>query len=173
VYEGFGVSVVSGGRLLEGRRGLAGELGHVTVEPEGKVCGCGNRGCLETVATDAAMARAVSKRVRKELTMPDIVKLAGERKIEVGAELAATLGYLAIGVAGAINVFNPEAVLVCSRMFELGEGVFGEFKKMVEGRAIRPLVEDCQIVKVGPIGPLGAVAVVLDHLAAGVGPVVG
>src|SRR5689334_23310028 len=61
VYEGFGVSIVSGGRLVVGRDMMAGELGHVTVDLNGIKCGCGNTGCLETVATDPAFARAVSR----------------------------------------------------------------------------------------------------------------
>src|SRR5205807_5237105 len=52
VSEGLGVGVVNGGRILEGHSGLGGELGHVTVDIHGEPCGCGNHGCLETVATD-------------------------------------------------------------------------------------------------------------------------
>src|SRR5262249_34662305 len=48
VATGVGLSVMSGGRLLTGHSGLAGEIGHITVEADGRQCGCGNRGCLET-----------------------------------------------------------------------------------------------------------------------------
>jgi N-acetylglucosamine repressor len=62
VSTGLGLGVVIGGRLLEGHSGIAGELGHITVDPNGRLCGCGNYGCLETLATDSALARAISDR---------------------------------------------------------------------------------------------------------------
>ncbi|HXX95348.1 MAG TPA: ROK family transcriptional regulator, partial [Planctomycetota bacterium] len=75
VSTGLGLGVWSGGRLLEGATGLAGELGHVTVEPEGRPCGCGNVGCLETVATDSALARRVSERLRRTVSIDEAVRL--------------------------------------------------------------------------------------------------
>ncbi len=56
VSTGLGLAVMSGGRPLLGHSGLAGELGHLTIDPQGIRCGCGNRGCLETLATDSALA---------------------------------------------------------------------------------------------------------------------
>lgn len=172
VYEGFGVSVISGGRTMEGRRGLAGELGHVTVDLNGEPCGCGNRGCLETVATDAAMARAVSKRLRRPLEVEDVIRLARAGEIDVSIELERTLAYLAVGVAAAVNLFNPEAVLVCSRMFELDPAAFDRLKAMAAARAIRPLMEDCRILRADPSGPLGSVASIIHHLTNSLGPAV-
>ena len=58
VSSGVGMGVMSGGRLVRGHSGFAGEIGHITVEPKGRPCGCGNRGCLETVASDTALAGA-------------------------------------------------------------------------------------------------------------------
>ena len=52
VSSGVGMGVMSGGRLVRGHSGFAGEIGHITVAPNGMICGCGNRGCLETVASD-------------------------------------------------------------------------------------------------------------------------
>jgi DNA-binding MarR family transcriptional regulator len=56
VSTGLGLGVMSGSRLLTGSNGLAGELGHLRIDPAGARCGCGNRGCLETLATDSALA---------------------------------------------------------------------------------------------------------------------
>ena len=62
VSAGLGLGVMSGGELLSGHSGMAGEFGHITVDPNGSRCGCGNRGCLETLATDAALVRLISER---------------------------------------------------------------------------------------------------------------
>jgi N-acylmannosamine kinase len=56
VSTGVGGGIVQGGRLLEGRRGSAGSIGHVLADPAGPVCGCGQRGCLEAVASGPAIA---------------------------------------------------------------------------------------------------------------------
>ena len=75
VSTGVGMGVMSGGRLLRGHRGFAGEIGHVTVVPGGRRCGCGNRGCLETVVSDSAFARMISKRVGRRLDVEDSIAL--------------------------------------------------------------------------------------------------
>src|SRR5262249_42512340 len=71
ISEGLGLGVMLNGQILEGHSGMAGELGHVTVELNGRKCGCGNRGCLETVATDTALAAAVSKRLGRKVTVEE------------------------------------------------------------------------------------------------------
>ena len=72
VYEGFGASIVANGRPLSDSGGMAGEVGHFPVQRDGKPCGCGNRGCLETVATDPAFAAAVSRRLGRRLTLSQV-----------------------------------------------------------------------------------------------------
>ncbi|HEV3049984.1 MAG TPA: ROK family transcriptional regulator, partial [Longimicrobium sp.] len=71
VSTGVGLGVMSGGRLLAGHSGLAGEVGHVTVELDGRLCGCGNHGCLETVACDTALAWAVSQRLGRRVDIEE------------------------------------------------------------------------------------------------------
>ncbi len=64
VSTGVGGGIVSGGRLLDGALGNAGHIGHVTVEPEGRACGCGARGCLEAEASGSAIARITGRHPR-------------------------------------------------------------------------------------------------------------
>ena len=75
VSTGIGLGVMSGGRLLTGHSGLAGELGHVTVQMDGRPCGCGNRGCLETVASDAALAWLVGQKLGRKITVEETIAL--------------------------------------------------------------------------------------------------
>ncbi len=84
ISEGLGVGVVHGGHILEGHSGLGGELGHITVDIHGKPCGCGNRGCLETVATDTALAAAISSRTDRKLTIEEVVELLQRRRGDGG-----------------------------------------------------------------------------------------
>jgi N-acetylglucosamine repressor len=171
VYEGFGVSVVTGGRLLEGHDGLAGEFGHIVVEPEeGERCGCGNRGCLETVATDAAFARAVSRRVGRPMRVEEVVRLAAAGELDVREELGRALSYLATGIGAAINVFNPQAVLVVSRMLDADAGALDRLRELTAQRCLGPLLSRCRIERVGPNPELAAVAGIIRHLTDALGP---
>ena len=172
IYEGFGVSIVSGGRLIQGKEKMAGELGHVTVDLNGQRCGCGNTGCLETVATDAAFARAVSKRLGEAMEVEQIIHLAQEKKIDVSAELERTLDYLAVGIAAVINIFNPEAVLVCARILDLDGGVFERLNEKVARRALKPLMSCCRILRAEGNIRQGAIAGIIHHLTRALGPMI-
>ena len=173
IYEGFGVSVMTGGRLLEGSRGLAGELGHITVERDGQRCGCGNRGCLETVATDAAFARLVGKRVGKKLEVEEIVARAASGDLDVRAELDQTLDWLAVGLAAAINLFNPQAILLTSRMLDADPRAFDRLKAMTAAHALKAMADDCRILRVRENVRQGVVAAIISHLTHSLGPAVG
>ncbi len=171
VYEGFGVSTVSGGRLIHGHEHMAGEMGHVTVDLDGEKCGCGNTGCLETVATDAAFARAVSRRLGKKLEVEEIVTRANAGQLDAGPELSRTLEYLGVGIAALINIFNPEAVLVCARMLDASPDAFEQLEEVVRRRALAPLLRNCRLVRAEGDTRQGAIASIIHHLTHALGPV--
>ena len=171
VYEGFGVSMVSGGRLLLGHEHMAGEMGHTTVDLDGELCGCGNHGCLETVATDVAFAKAIARRLGRKLEVEQIVTLARAGELDPEPELSQTLEYLGVGLASLVNIFNPEAVLVCSRMFDAKPGAFAQLQTIVKRRALAPLVRHCTIVRAEGNTRQGAIASIIHHLTHALGPV--
>ncbi len=171
-YEGFGVSIVSGGRLVQGHRNLAGEVGHVTVDLNGSRCGCGNSGCLETVATDAALARLASNRLGHHVEIEEIIQTARSKPIHLPAEFEKTLDYLSVGIAAVINIFNPEAVLVGARLFDVEDDAFTRLNEKIAKRALRPLMKDCRVLRARGDTQLGAIAGIIHHLTRGLGPVV-
>lgn len=169
-YEGFGVSIVSGGRLVEGTDGMASEMGHITVDLHGEPCGCGNRGCLETVATDPAFARRISKRLGRPVEVEEAVRLVHDGKVAAADDVAITLDYLSVGVAAAINIFNPEAVLLCSRLLDLGPETMSVLRAKVAARALPPLMRSCQILRAEGNTRKGAIAAIVHHLTHALGP---
>ena len=171
-YEGFGVSIVSGGRLIEGKDGMAGEMGHVTVDLKGSTCGCGNRGCLETVATDAAFSKAISKRLGRHVEIEDIIRLVANQELDASAELEKMLSYLAVGVAAAINIFNPEAVLVCSRTLDVCSTAWDTLRDKVRERALQPLSHSCKLIRAEGNTRQGACAAIVYHLTHELGPLI-
>jgi predicted NBD/HSP70 family sugar kinase len=164
VSTGLGLGVMSGGQLLTGHSGLAGELGHITVDPDGLPCGCGNTGCLETVATDSALCRLVSQRLGLTLNIEDIVQRVQAGELDVREELQRTGEYLAIAIAAAINVFNPSTLLIHGRLFELGEDVFARITQRARQRSLQPSQVDCRLLRARGSKRKGAIAGMLQHL---------
>ena len=171
VTSGFGMGAFTGGQLLDGQHGLAGEIAHITVEPQGgRVCGCGNLGCLETVATDMALTHYVSKRVGKELDFDAIKELVKQGELDITPELDRTIEFLGIGVAAAINIFNPSNIFISSRLFDLQDDVFSRMCELAKNRALKPSSSSCEIERSKGNKYLGAVAGIINHLANGLGP---
>jgi N-acetylglucosamine repressor len=169
-YAGFGTAAVVDGRLLHGQDHLAGELGHITVDRNGIQCGCGNIGCLETVGTDAAFAQGVSRRLNESLDIEQILQRVRENNLDVKRELNETLDYLAIGIAAAINIFNPEAVLVCAKMLDAAPEALANLSDRVKRRTLGPLMKNCRVLRAKGDTRQGAVAGIIHHLTHALAP---
>jgi predicted NBD/HSP70 family sugar kinase len=124
--SGVGAGVFCNGELLSGHSGFAGEIGHITVERDGTLCGCGNRGCLETVASDS-----VYRRLRAKLS----AARAAERVMQ----------YQAIGVAAAINLFNPSQVCVHSALTAEVPDYLERLTALTAVRTLAPAFRACRI----------------------------
>jgi N-acetylglucosamine repressor len=167
---GLGVGVLTGGRLLNRHIGLPRELGHVTVVLDGEPCGCGNRGCLETVATDMAVARTVSAKVGRPLTVDEAMGLVRESRVVAVAELDQVVEYMAVAVAAVANLFAPPLIVVHGRLFDLIPGVIDRLAERARGRKLAPLRERCVLAKSVTTKAQGAVAGILDHIFESLGP---
>lgn len=103
---GIGGAALAGGRLLTGRDGFAGEFGHITVDPDGPECGCGNRGCLEALASGSALRR------RTGMEAGALFTAARSGDPEARAAVTAAARALGTGLAALANTFNPELIVV-------------------------------------------------------------
>lgn len=167
---GLGGAVMSGGRIMAGHSGLAGEIGHITVEPNGRPCGCGNAGCLETVASDLALAGMISEKAGKSLNFTTAFELVRSGQVRADAEIDRAVEFLAIGVAALVNIFNPAAVLVQSRMFDVRKGVLEQLIERVRRRALGPAIADCKIMRASCSKLQSAIAGTIHHLTSDLGP---
>ena len=143
---GIGIAVCSHGKLMQGVGGVAGEFGHIVVAPEGGLCGCGNRGCLETVASDNAVAKAVSKKTGRQLDLHEAIRLLQSGELEADEILNSALGYLATGVSSLINIFNPEAVFLYGYLWNIAPELFEQFKEQVAKRTLKANYEQCRLI---------------------------
>jgi N-acetylglucosamine repressor len=163
VHTGVGLGVVSGGRLLTGHRGLAGEVGHITVVPDGRQCACGNVGCLETVANDTSLAWRVSRRLGRCVRIEEVIQLA-QKGLDIRRELEEVSRFLAVGIAAVLNLYNPARLFIHGRMFEADTGLFDRTIEQVKDRALRPAFDDCEIQRATAQKHTGALAGIIRHL---------
>jgi len=161
---GLGLAVFSGGRMLTGCGGLAGELGHLPMDRTGELCGCGRRGCLETLASDTALARLISRRTGRLLDMDGILRLASAGELSVMREVNQVMKYLALALTTAINLFNPSTLFIFSRMLDLDPALFDRLRDQVGGQALRPSFEHCRIERARGSKREGAIAGIIEHL---------
>jgi predicted NBD/HSP70 family sugar kinase len=107
---GVGAGIVVGGELFRGARGFGGELGHVTVDPEGELCACGNRGCVETRVALGALLRAAG--LEPGAGVGELAERADAGDARTLDALADAGRWLGVGVASAANLLNPRGVVV-------------------------------------------------------------
>jgi glucokinase len=174
--QGVGGAVLAGGRLLRGHTGMAGNLGHLTVEPGGAQCACGNRGCLETVfsarAIEAQAWSAVHRGCDSALTrlfrrQPQLVncrtifQAAREGDELASGIVAEAIGKLAAALAGLLAAFDPEIVIVGGHVANAGADLLTPLQEAVWERSRRllsrevPLVEQQVADKSGIVGAAG------------------
>ncbi|HEX2741339.1 MAG TPA: ROK family protein, partial [Rubrobacter sp.] len=148
---GGGGGIISQGVLLRGARGMGGELGHITIQPAGPRCGCGNRGCLEALASGTAIGRR-AREVAGEQPDSALGRLAMERTplgedvltlarkgdgpaLEVLREAGTWLG---IGLATFVNVFDPEVIAIGGGVSEAGDLVLEPARRELRLRSCSP-----------------------------------
>jgi N-acetylglucosamine repressor len=170
---GLGLGVMSGGRLLAGHSGMAGEVGHVTVVPDGTRCGCGNRGCLETLATDAALVRLIGDKRGRTIDLAEAAHLLDTRPGDFQHELRTVTEYLAIGIAAVINIFNPTTLFVHGTLLAGSPDRFARVLERVRQRTLTASLADCTIVATKSSKRQGAVAGIIHHLTNACAPTLG
>ena len=184
IGTGIGGGLIVDGRLYHGASDVAGEIGHTTIDTEGRRCKCGNYGCLEAYASGPNIAlRAVEEmeagaesRLRA-LVGGDLRKVTAQTVYQAAAdgdELALevvndTAKFLGVGIGNLLNVFNPEVVVVCGGVTLAGDHLFEPLRREVARRAFKPAVNACRIVPgelAGTAGVYGAAKIFLDQTAA-------
>lgn len=139
VGTGIGGGLIVNGHLFRGFRGAAGEIGHMAVVPDGPVCGCGRRGCLEAVASRTAIEREVQAALDagRPSVLPDLIAASKRQRLTSGviakaleqkdALMEEIIGrvqrFLAMGIANLVNILDPEMVVLGGGVVEsLGQG---------------------------------------------------
>ena len=147
VGNGVGCGIVIGGNIYRGTHGIAGEIGHMSIDPNGPRCLCGSRGCLETLVS---VPRLLSLVLEEDVkagreggvpTLEQICERAARGDAVVVDKIREMSEYLAIAITNLVNTFNPEAVVVGGAMARLGESLRAPLLGALASRA-HPLFAD-------------------------------
>jgi predicted NBD/HSP70 family sugar kinase len=158
---GIGAGLILEGHPYSGVAGVAGEIGHVLSDPSGPICRCGNRGCLEAVASPVAVAALLERSVGSPVTVERLLQLvAGGHR---GARRAVAEAGEAVGraVSMFVNVLNPELVVVGGDLAQAGEILLEPIRAAIERHSVAPAAAAVRVTA----GMLGARAEVLGAAA--------
>lgn len=130
IGRGVGLGIVIDGQLYHGSHGGAGEFGHTVINPEGIVCDCGKRGCLETIVSDPSLMRSAAEayatgRLKEEVSdIEELVKLGQEGHAAVAEIFEHAADALAQGLANLINVLCPQLIIISGEGIRAGDLIF-------------------------------------------------
>jgi len=161
---GVALPVVSRGQLFTGHRGLAGELGHITVNMHGRACGCGNSGCLETEISDPACLRSIQEAVGQSLSFDEAIEHLQSDDRAAWEAMTVRIEYMAIGIAAAIHLFNPPTLFLNGRFLRECPRVQERLEERLVARTLPPLLADCQIRLAQSTKQQGVIAGMIEYL---------
>ncbi|OMF23508.1 ROK family protein [Paenibacillus sp. FSL H8-0548] len=131
---GIGTGIILNKELYKGASGFSGELGHLSIEYDGKACSCGNRGCWELYASENALLERAALLGFENLEELLLAAAAGDERV---IELIHSIGnYLGAGIANIVNVFNPNVVIIGNRMSRAAEWLEPAIQAAVDQRTL-------------------------------------
>lgn len=174
VSTGVGGGAILNGNIYRGNTCNALEIGHITVNPNGPRCNCGNIGCLEAMSSGTAIGKRgrdavvtnVETSLKKydEVTSYEVFKEAEAGDIVAKDIIEEALTYLGIGIANAIAIFDPEMIIIGGGVSKAGDIVFNKVREVVNKRCFKSMAESCEVVPAGlgtDAGVVGAVALAI------------
>lgn len=178
---GVGGGIVIDGRLYRGSRGLAGEIGHIILDPSGPRCNCGSRGCLEALVSGVAFAGR-ARRILATGKSPALAAIVGDAEPSAAhlsaaaaagdtvceAEIRNAGHLLGLGLGSLVNVLNPDCVTLSGGLLAMGEPLLGPAREALFSLAYGPATGvRLALSELGDdAGLLGAAAVAFERIGA-------
>jgi glucokinase-like ROK family protein len=160
IGTGIGGGVIADGRLYRGSQGCAGDIGHICVDPEGPVCSCGNRGCLEAMAAAPAIALNAERCAREGLSpnLSGVLEKRGELSAKDVGEAASVGDYHALEIireagrlvgralATLVSTLNPSLIVIGGGVANIGHSLLAEIRSTVYHRSLPLATRNLPIV---------------------------
>ena len=175
---GIGGGIILDGRLYRGPNDTAGEVGHMTIVEDGPACGCGKRGCLESLCSGPSIARRAREAARKaagslmvELAGGDIDGITAETVMEAARRndpaareiVDATARYMATGLGNIVNILNPEIIVIGTILVKAGDLLLEPIRNYLRNETWPRVYDTVRVVPAGlgdSVGDLAAIAVI-------------
>lgn len=157
VGTGIGAGFLLDGHIYRGATGCAGEIGHITIQENGPLCTCGNRGCLEALSGGRAVARRAREAVKlgrrtqlanievDAITARDVANAARLGDLVAQQIVAEAGSYLGIAIADLVNLFNPNMVIVGGGVAQMGDLLLDPIRQAVRERSLRPAAQAVRV----------------------------
>ncbi len=171
---GVGGGVITGGKLLRGHDGIGAELGHIIVDPNGYPCGCGNHGCLETMASATGISRLAKE--WKERYPESTIKNFSAKEVMDAARMGDQLGVkvleivsqsLGTALGSLIHIFNPQIIVIGGGVSRAGDILLSNVKKYTRENVMRSFWNTYEIVLsdlVDDAGIFGAASIGFEEI---------
>lgn len=148
--QGIGCGIISDSKILRGAIGIAGELGHTSINFDGPQCECGNKGCLETYCSIIVLEKNIRARIQSgeetqlplDFTTDDLKKAVMENDKIAVEEYSKTCEFLALGIVNMINQINPDDVIIGDLLSEINPKMFLNIVKSTVTGIVRPIIRD-------------------------------
>jgi predicted NBD/HSP70 family sugar kinase len=161
------LGIVANGRFYRGTGGGAGEFGHTLVDPDGPICDCGKRGCLETYVAYPGLIRDAQLFIPNIRTIDELLGLNEKMDPDIKSVLGKAGDLLGRSVANLINLLNPKLIIVGGEGVGLGKNFFDPMQIAIQKYSVPEMFRDCQI-RIEPWGDdawaRGAASLVLRQL---------
>jgi len=163
---GIGTGLISSGRPLRGANGMAGEFGHMTIDLDGPLCRCGNRGCLEVYASERALLDHFARVSGKAVSFESFRELLLASNPDAIASTARIASYLAIGILNLLNGLNPSAVYIGNQLGRLGHWLIPPIVQTLSERSLtanHAAIDIRSSALADNASVIGAAALAIDH----------
>ena len=143
---GIGAGLVIDGALLRGATGTAGEIGHTTLDERGALCYCGNRGCLETVASGPAITRLVAEGNGETPSLAEVIERASAGDVRCRRAISDAGREIGVAVAGLCNLINPERVIIGGLLSRAGNILLQPIRESIRRHAVQAAAEKVDVL---------------------------
>ena len=167
---GLGTGIIVANELIRGADGLSGEFGHMTIETQGLRCSCGNRGCLETYASERYLTERYRQMTGFSIDFDTIVEKLNNHDDDAIEAVHSAGHYLGIGISNIINAINPTLVIIGNRFADLGMHLVNSVNHTIQERCfIKPYSSvTVHLTELGANAcSIGAASLVLDRYFTG------
>jgi predicted NBD/HSP70 family sugar kinase len=166
ISTGIGAGLVLNSKVYRGVAGTAGEIGHTTIEENGPLCRCGNRGCLETLAAAPALLDLLRRSYGDELTLEDVLRHSEDGDIGCRRVISDAGRHIGVALANLCNLLSPQMIIVGGELALAGDVLLTAIRDSMGRRAVAVPTQATEVVA-GVLheraGVLGALALALQE----------